>query len=76
MLCSLTRRRSKTNEVLPNSSSSAGLDGSPTLHSHLSSSGGSAELSRGRSSTALSVTDEENMDLDSVRITFGMNDYH
>jgi len=63
----LIRKRSKTAEAPPPASSSgAAVDGSPTLHRNLSSSGGSAELSRGRSSTALSITDEENMDLDSV----------
>ncbi|KXJ19052.1 Transmembrane and coiled-coil domains protein 1 [Exaiptasia diaphana] len=60
-----SRKRSKTAEVLPSSSSSGGTETSPTLHSHLSSSGGSTELGRGRSNTALSITDEENIDLDS-----------
>ncbi|KAK3737999.1 hypothetical protein QZH41_009638 [Actinostola sp. cb2023] len=60
-----SRRRSKTTDALQDSSSSGGLDGSPGSQGHLSSSGGSAELWRGRSSTALSATDEENVDLDS-----------
>ncbi|XP_031571119.1 transmembrane and coiled-coil domains protein 2-like isoform X2 [Actinia tenebrosa] len=60
-----SRRRSKTSDVSLSSSGTGGVDVAGG-NQGMTTRSGSAELHSGRSNTALSATDEENMDLDSL----------
>jgi hypothetical protein len=64
-----SRRRSKTSEVSLSSTTTGSVDVSLAGQGVLLPSSGSSELYQGRSTTALSATDEENMDVDSVSTT-------